>query len=166
MNTTKIILTLLIVTIISCRAYDSKSQIERYFQAKKWRYPFYISQVNPLIFRNRFYDEKSYRISYDTSSLLKFENNLLKQATQYFENRLSVDTTLGYVIEKPIIYMDESDSIVYSIGIRRFKLNTTSAALPCEGCESIENNSIFMTGNRAVFKIKADSVLDFKSWAD
>lgn len=155
---------LLLICLVSCIEYNKESKIMHYFKKMGWHYPFHVLKGSLLRFSNNFYEDGP--VKYDTLRLIKLKDAFAKQAIEYFKKELPVDTTVGYVIEKPIIYKNLDDSLVYSIGIKKFKFNNKGTIMPCEGCEAIENNTIFVSGNRAIFTIKTKSILKFKNWMD
>ena len=131
-----------------------------------WHYPFHVQNENHLMFGNSLNEDENTSTPHDTLYLIKLKNSFSRQVVEYFKDILPIDTTLGYLIENARIYNDNSDSLIYSIGIKKFKSNTQRSIMPCEGCEAIEGNAIFVSGNRALFRIKNKAVLEFKNWMD
>lgn len=154
---------LFLICFASCVEQNRESRVVLYFEKMGWNYPLHIGNEN-LRFANDFSEDDS--IKYDTLQLIKLRDSFSKQAVGYFKKELSIDTSVGYIVEKPIIYNDVGDSLVYSIGVKKFKSNNKQTVMPCEGCQAIESNTIFVSGNRAVFKINTNSILEFKNWMD
>jgi hypothetical protein len=155
---------LFLVCCAFCRSNKTESQIMLYFHKMGWHYPIHLRNENIVKFSNNFYEDVP--IKYDTLKLQRFKDSFSKQIMNYFKSRLPIDTTVGYLIQNPIIYNDVPDSLVYSIEVKKFKSNNRQTIMPCEGCESIENNAIFISSNRAVFQIKTNSILEFKYWME
>jgi hypothetical protein len=159
-----LIIFLLLVYCASCNGNKRESQMMLYFHKMGWHYPIHVLNEDVVKYSNNIYEDEP--IMYDTSRLQRLEDSFSKQIMSYFKSRLPIDTTVGYLIQNPMIYNDVPDSLVYSIEVKKFKSNTRQRIMPCEGCESIENNTIFISGNRAVFRIKTHSVLEFKNWME
>src|SRR5690348_7563612 len=111
MKPKNLIIFLILTCFASCVEQNRESRVELYFKKMGWNYPLHIGNEN-LKFVTELSDNDSVR--YDTLHLIKLKDSLSKQAIEYFKKELPFDTSLGYVVEKPVISNDMGDSLVYS----------------------------------------------------
>lgn len=140
---------------------DKRSHIKAYFDKQNWSYPFHIIP-SPVRISSGL---KLKAGNTDTSALKKNSEQLIQQSMPFFQSVLKVDTLTGYTF-KGIGIKKEGNQIYYEVGVYKYLFNYRHQLIPCDGCESISNNEMWRSGNRALFYLKADYTLHFAHWED
>jgi len=171
-------LTLLLTLIICSDSTKTYSDLEEYFEVKKWNYPIHFDINENVYFNSYCGDTSVIRDSYlkmsresymdkvyDKKKLKSKKDRFNADIKKYLSNMLEPG---GFYVSSPIFCLwppidsyVKPGTIFYMVTISQFYISNGTST-PCNDCNRIESN-VYMKEMMVTFEVEEDS-LGFVSW--